>query len=144
MTPKQYLSQYRKYITDIIFFKALKEEAILNVASLKSPAFGNTIIKTPENDPIGNLVFELEKDVAKYDMEILNIKVKMMMIDNQLGRMQAVNEDYYKILSYKYKVGMDWQQIADKMYMGLSTVTHLHSPALRKFEEMFSNEYNYA
>ncbi len=144
MTPKQYLMQYKKYMTDIIFYKAMKEEAIINVASLKSPAFGNSVIKTPENDPIGNLVFELEKDVAKYDMEILNLNIKMMMIDRQICHMKEVNDDYFKILSYKYKAGMDWQQIADKMHMGLSTVTHLHSPALHKFDELFGNQYKNA
>ena len=136
--------QYKKYMTDIIFYKAMKEEAIINVASLKSPAFGNSVIKTPENDPIGNLVFELEKDVAKYDMEILNLNIKMMMIDRQICHMKEVNDDYFKILSYKYKAGMDWQQIADKMHMGLSTVTHLHSPALHKFDELFGNQYKNA
>ena len=139
MTPKQYLMQYKKYMTDIIFYKAMKEEAIINVASLKSPAFGNSVIKTPENDPIGNLVFELEKDVAKYDMEILNLNIKMMMIDRQICHMKEVNDDYFKILSYKYKAGMDWQQIADKMHMGLSTVTHLH-----RFDELFGNQYKNA
>ena len=144
MTTKQYLSQYRKYMSDIVFYKAMKEEAILNVASLKSPTFGDRISKTPENDPIGNLVFELEKDIARYDMAILSRKVKMMLIDKQLEEFRQEHDDLYKILAYKYKIGMDWQGIADKMYMGLSTVTHLHSPALRKFGEMFDKEYKNA
>jgi hypothetical protein len=144
MTTKQYLSQYRKYLSDIVFFKALKEDAIKNVASLKSPMFGDKISKSPENDPIGNLVFELEKDIAKYDMAILARKVKIMLIDKQLCEIRDINEDFYKLLSYKYKIGMDWQAIADKMYMGLSTVTHLHAPALHKFDELFGSEYRNA
>lgn len=144
MTPKKYLMQYRKYMSDIVFYEAMKEEAILNVASLKSPTFGDRVHTSPENDPIGNLVFELEKDIAKYDMSILTCKIKLMMIDSQISKIRDINEDYFKILSYKYKAGLDWQQISQKMFMGLSTVTHLHAPALHKFDELFGHEYRNA
>lgn len=144
MTAKQYLMQYRQFMKNIIFYETMKEEIIKNVASLKSPILGDRVQASPSNDPIGNLVFELERDIAKYDMYILSNKVKMVMIDNQICKIREINEDYYKLLSYKYKCGMDWQQIAEKMYMGLSTVTHLHSPALKKFDDLFSSEYKNA
>jgi hypothetical protein len=141
MTSKQYLSKYRKYMADIVFFETMREQALYNVASLKSPQFGDKVQTSPENDPIGNLVIEYERDVAKYTIEILSCKAKMVMIDNQICQIRQVNEDFYKILSYRYMVGLDWQEIANKMYMGLSTVTHLHCPALKKFEEMFGEHY---
>ena len=144
MTTKQYLSNYRKYMSDIVFYETLKEEAIYNVASLKSPQLGDKIQKSPENDPVGNLVIEYERDVARYNLEILSCKAKMILISNQIDKMREINEDYYKILSYRYKIGMDWQEISQKMYLGMSTVTHLHSPALRKFEELFGENYIYA
>lgn len=144
MTAKEYLSRYSKFVSDIVFFETMKEEAIHNVASLKSPNFGDRIQKSPENDPIGNLVFELEKDIAKYDIEILSCKVKMTIIDNQICKMREINEDYFKILAYRYKAGLDWQTIATKMFVSLSTATHLHGPALMKFDELFGKEYRNA
>lgn len=144
MTTKQYLNLYRKYMADIVFYEALKEEAIYNVASLKSPQLGDRVQTSPQNDPVGNLVIEYERDVAKYNMEILSCKAKMLLINNQIDKMREVDDNYYKILTYKYKIGMDWQQISQKMYMGMSTVTHLHSPALMKFEEMFGEHYKNA
>lgn len=144
MTAKQYLSLYRKYMSDIVFLESMKEEAVINIASLKSPSYEERVQTSPENDPIGNLVIELERDIAKYNIEILSCKAKMFMIDNQICQMREYDTDFYKILSYRYKAGYDWQQIADKMFMGLSTVTHLHSPALQKFEELFGENYKYA
>lgn len=144
MTTKQYLCLYKKYMGDILFYETLKEEAISNVASLKSPQLGERVQTSPHNDPVGNLVVEYERDVAKYNIEILSCKTKMIAISNQIDRMKEINEDYYKILVYKYKIGLDWQEIAKRMYMGVSTVTHLHSPALLKFEELFGGQYKNA
>ena len=141
MDTKQYLGLYRKYMADIAFYKTLKKEAIYNVASLQSPQLGDKIQKSPENDPVGNLVIEYERDVAKYNMNILSCKAKMLIISNQIDKIHEVNEEYYKILTYRYKIGLDWQEIAKKMFMGLSTVTHLHAPALHKFEELFGENY---
>lgn len=144
MTTKKYLSLYRKYMKDIVFYEAMKQEAIKDVASLRSPSFDDRVQTSPQKDPIGNLVIEYERDVARYNIEILSCKAKMFMIDNQICQMREVNEDYFKILAYRYKAGMDWQKIAEKMFLGLSTVTHLHSPALNKFEELFGNHYKNA
>lgn len=141
MTTKNYLRLYRKYMSDILFFETMKEDAVENVASLKSPSFGDRVQTSPQNDPIGNMVIEIEKDIAKYNIEILSCKAKMFMIDSQIMQIREYNEDYFRILAYRYKSGMDWQDIASKMYMGLSTVTHLHSPALKKFEELFGEHY---
>ncbi len=144
MTTKKYLSMYRKYMADIVFYETMKEEAIQNVASLRSPSFDDRVQSCPENDPIGNLVIAYERDVARYNIEILSCKAKMFMIDNQICQMREVNEEFFKLLAYRYKAGMDWQTIAEKMFLGLSTVTHLHSPALAEFEKMFGEHYKYA
>lgn len=142
MKTKQYLNQYRKLMADILFYERLKEEAIFNVASLKSPKIdGDRVQISPQNDPIGNLVIEYERDIAKYNIEILSCKAKMILISNQIDRIREINDDYYKILTYRYKIGMDWNEISKRMYLGLSTVKHLHSPALRKFESLFGEHY---
>ena len=142
MTTKQYLSQYRKFMADIVFYETLKEEAIYNVSSLKSPQLGGDRVQTsPQNDPIGALVIELERDIAKYNIEILSCKAKMILISNQIDHMREVNEDYFKILTYRYKIGMDWKDISQKMLLGMSTVTHLHCPALQHFEKLFGENY---
>ena len=150
MTAKQYLSLYRKYMADIVFLETMKEPTLVDVASLRSPSLGDRVQTSPENDPVGNLVIEAQRDIAKYNIEILSCKAKMIMIDNQIAQIRESsgnkeeNETFYKILMYRYKAGMDWQQISKKMYLGLSTVTHLHSPALRKFDDLFGEHYRNA
>ena len=142
MKTKQYLNQYRKLMADILFYETLKEQAIFDVASLKSPKIdGDRVQTSPQNDPVGNLVIEYERDIARYNIEILSCKAKMIMISNQIDRIREVNEEFYKLLTYRYKIGMDWKEISQKMYLGLSTVKHLHSPALRKFEDLFGENY---
>ncbi|MBO7734707.1 MAG: hypothetical protein J6S67_19260 [Methanobrevibacter sp.] len=141
MTAKQYLSRYRKHMADILFYEALKDDAINNISSLKSPSFEERVSVSPQNDPIGNLVIEYERNVGKYNLEIINCKAKMILIENQICKLREVNEDYYRILAYKYKLGLGWDEIASKMYLSRSAVTHMHSPALRKFDELFSDSY---
>lgn len=143
MTAKEYLSLYRKYLADIVFFETMKEEAMDNICSLKSPSYEERVQTMPENDPIGNLVIEYERDVVKYNLEILSCKAKLILMDNQICKIREHNEDYYKILAYKYKIDLNWDQIAEKMLMSRSKVTHLHSPALKKFEKLFGESYKY-
>lgn len=144
MTAKEYLGLYRKHLADIMFFETMKEEALENIASLKSPSYEERVQSMPENDPIGNLVIEYERDVAKYNLEILSCKAKMILIDNQICTMREHNEDYYKLLSYKYKTAMNWDEISERMLMSRSSVTHLHGPALQKFDELFGDSYKFA
>lgn len=148
MTAKEYLGKYRKHMSNIVFYEAMKEEAIVNIASLRSPNLDDRVQTSPENDPIGNLVIQLERDIAKYNIEILSCKAKMILIDNQLCSMLEMTEIkkrdvYYKILSYKYKLGMNWDEIAEKMMTSRSNVTHLHSPALQKFDDLYGETYRY-
>lgn len=125
----------------MVFWNEMKDHALTDIASLKSPQMGERVQTTPKNDPVGNLIIEYERDLAQYSIRILSCKAKMMAIDNQIFKMQEIDENYFRILCYRYRLGLDWQEIADKMFMGLSTVTHLHSPALRKFEELFGENY---
>ena len=141
MTAKQYLSRYRRYMADILFYEALKDDAISDIASLRSPSFDERVQSSPNNDPIGNLVIELERNIGKYNLEIINCKAKMILVENQICKLREYNEDHYRILAYKYKLGLGWDEIAKKMYMSRSAVTHMHSPALRKFDELFSDSY---
>lgn len=146
MTAKEYLSKYRSHMSNIVFYEAMKEEAITNIASLRSPNFDERVKSTPQNDPIGNLVVQLERDITKYNLEILSCRAKIILIDNQLCALLERSdiqdrEIYYKILSYKYKLGMNWDEIAEKMMSSRSFVTHLHSPALQIFDELYGDTY---
>ena len=143
MTTKQYLSKYRKCMADIAFYEALKEQAINDVASIQSPKLEEKIQSNPENDPVGNLVIELERKIARYNLEMLNCKAKMVIIENQLWQIREIDEAFYKLLSFRYIMDLDWNEIAQKMYMSYSKATHLHSPALQKFEELFGENYRY-
>lgn len=141
MLTKEYLSLYRKYMSDIVFYESLKENAMNNVASLKSPVLSERVQNSAKNDPIGNLVIEYERDVAKFDIEILSCKTKMLMIENQIAKIREIDDTYYKILSYRYVCGYDWKEISKKMLLSMSTVTHIHAPALKKFEEIFGEHF---
>lgn len=142
MTAKQYLQKYRKYMSDIVFYETLKESAIKDISSLKSPGFEERVKSSPKNDPVGNLVVELEKNIAKYNMEILNCRSNIAVMTNQINRIKEIDEDYHKLLVYRYIMGLDWDSIAAKMFMGVSTAQHLHSPALATFHNNFHETYN--
>ena len=141
MTTKQYLSRYRKFMSDIVFYENMKENVIKDIASLKSPSFDEQVQGSPKNDPIGELVIELEKDIGKYNLEIINCKAKMILIDNQIRKLKEINEDYYKLLSYRYEIGFDWKQISEKILMSRSTMNRIHGAALLKFDELFGETY---
>lgn len=142
MKAKDYLSKYMKLKSDIVFYETMKNEAIYNVAGYKSPSLENDGgSHSVKDDPIGNLVIELEKEIAKYDIHIIACKAQMALMDKQLSGMLEVDSEFYKLLVYKYKVGLSWQDIADKMYKSYSAVTHLHGPALKKFDELYGDSY---
>lgn len=142
MKAKEYLGKYMKLKSDIVFYETMKNEAIYNVAGYKSPCLDNDGGgHSVKDDPVGNLVIELEKEVAKYDMKIIACRTQMALIDKQLLGMLEIDSEYYKLLVYKYKLGLSWQEIADRMYKSYSSVTHLHGPALQKFDELYGNFY---
>ena len=143
MTAKEYLSTYRKYMSDIVFYETLKEGAIRDIASLRSPSFDERIKSNPQKDPIGDLIVKLQKDLAKYDVEIVKCKVKMALIESQVDKIKDKSEDCYKLLVYKYILGLSWDDIAEKMINSKSFVTHLHAPALNIFCELFCDSYEH-
>lgn len=140
MTAKQYLRKYQQYKEDIVFYESLKEDAINDVAGLKSPNLGERVQTSPKKDPIGDLVIELEKDIAKYDMAIISCRANMIIIRNQIDKVQEENEMYHKLLVYRYIIGLPWEDIAKKMLMAVSSVKHFHSPAIATFYNLFSEE----
>ena len=143
MKAKEYLSKYRKCMADLNFYEALKEQAIVDVASISSPKLDDRVQTSPTKDPICELVIELERKIARYNLEMLNCKAKMMIIENQLWTIREHNEEFYKILTYRYIMDLDWNEIAEKMFMSYGVVTHKHSPALKKFDELFGEYYAY-
>ena len=72
------------------------------------------------------------------------LKNEVNLIFETNTNLENSGEEFFKLLAYRYKAGMVWQTIAEKMFLGLSTVTHLHSPALAEFEKMFGEHYKYA
>lgn len=141
MTAKQYLSKYRACMSDIAFYEKLKEQAVVDIASVSSPQLEERVQTSPEGDPVCQLVIELERNIARYNIEILNCRVKMNIIENQIYSIREHSDDFYKLLTYRYMMGMDWNEIAQKMYKSYGIVTHLHSPALQKFDEMHGDFY---
>lgn len=141
MTAKQYLSRYRKCVSEIVFYKNMIETAANDIASIKSPSFEERVQTSSRNDPIGELIIELEKDIGKYNIGIVNCKTKMIIIDNQIKKINEINEEFYKILSYRYEVGADWKTISKEMLVSRSTLDRLHGAALAKFDDLFGDTY---
>ena len=74
MTAKQYLQHYRtlegNYKTAIEEYKNVENDMI----TLKSPTLGDKVQSSPQNDPIGDMVINLEKQKAKIGLKIVKYK----------------------------------------------------------------------
>ena len=79
MTAKQYLQDYRrlegKYKASVEEYKNVESEMV----SLKSPNLdGDRVQSSPKNDPIGEIVVNLEDEKAKIGMRMVRFNSQML------------------------------------------------------------------
>ena len=141
MTAKQYLQSYRKlecdYKVTMAEYKTVEDDMI----TLKSPTFGDKVQISPKNDPIGEIVINLEEKKAVIGRRIVMIQSKMVAIRNQVGSMEDIDNDYYTILMMRYILYKDWKFICNTLHVSRTQANFIHGRALQEFDSKYGENY---
>lgn len=139
MTAKQYLQNYRKLECD--YKVALEEyrQVENDMISIKSPSFGDDKVQTsPKNDPIGEMVCNIEKRKAIIGVRMTTIQSKMTLIRNQVLSLEETDNDYYTILMMRYILYKEWKFICSTLHVSRTQANFLHGRALQEFDNKYS------
>ena len=109
--------------------------------SLKSPSFDDRVQTSPQNDPIGEIVCDLEKQKAKIGMDMVKYKARMLTIRQQISGLEEVNNDFCVVLLLRYVLYKDWKFVCDNLKMSRSQANVIHGRALQEFDRIYSKDY---
>lgn len=142
MTAKQYLQDYRrlevKYKTAVEEYRSVESDMV----SLKSPNLdGDRVQSSPKNDPIGEIVVNLENEKAKIGMRIVKLRSQMLVIRNQISEMEKIDNDYCHILLLRYVLYKDWKFVCSSLNMSRTQANIVHGKALLEFDKNFGLNY---
>ena len=142
MTAKQYLQRYRelegRYNTTLEEYKNLEADMI----TLKSPDLsGDRVQTSPKNDPIGEMVCQIEARKGIIGVRMLEFSNQMYLIRNQIHDIGEINSDYGSILVLRYILYKDWRFICDKLFMSRAQANIVHNKALQEFDKQFKDSY---
>lgn len=142
MTAKQYLQSYqrleRRYNASIEQIRTLETEMV----SLRSPSFDERVQTSPQKDPIGEMVCNLEREKARLTMKMTECKSKMTIIKNQISELESANNDYCVILLFRYILFKDWKYICKNLHLSRSQANVIHGRALMEFDNKFNHFYS--
>ncbi len=141
MTAEEYLKSYHRYVCNykasVKEYKSVDEDMI----TIKSPSFGDRVQTSPQNDPIGEIVINMEKGKAAIGVRMLNFQTKMTMIRNQLASLEEVNDEYYTILMLRYILDEDWKSICSNLCVSRTQANKILKQALAEFDKKFGETY---
>lgn len=141
MTAEEYLKSYHRYVCNykasVKEYKSVDEDMI----TIKSPSFGDRVQTSPQNDPIGEIVINMEKRKAAIGVRMLNFQTKMTMIRNQLASLEEVNDEYYTILMLRYILDEDWKSICSNLCVSRTQANKILKQALAEFDKKFGETY---
>lgn len=142
MTAKQYLQSYRKlegdYKVSMTEYRSVEDDMI----SIKSPSLGDKVQSSPKNDPIGEIVINMEKRKAIIGRRMVMIQSRMATIRNQVCSMEDVDNDYYTILMLRYILYKEWKFICSTLHVSRTQANCLHGRALQEFDAKYGENYN--
>lgn len=141
MTAKYYLQGYKMYKTRCLMMAEEVKEIESNIISLKSPCLSERVQSSPKNDPIGEMVIQLESDKAKLVLRMTGLRAKMMVIRNQVEAMAKINEEYCAVLLLRHILGKDWKFICSSLNISRAQANKIHGKALQEFERQFADRY---
>lgn len=99
--------------------------------SIPGPSYGEKIGTNPSPSKDAPFVFwiykkiEAEEKLKEMEEQIVVVKKEIEEAISSLG-----NEEYEKLLAYRYFDWMIWDDIADKLYVSRSTVKRWHAIAI--------------
>lgn len=141
MTAKQYLQHYRsiegRYKAAVEDYKNVENEMI----SLKSPSFGDKVQTSPQNDPIGEIVINLEKQKVRVGINIVKYRSQMLTVRKQITELENVDNDFCVILLLRYVMYKDWKFICKSLNVSRAQANVIHGRALQEFEKKYAETY---
>ena len=130
MTAEEYLKQGRMLDQRIAYHLRKLEELRASVSSVSSlPLRPDKVQTSPTGDaPFVRALERIEELQERTDREIgmlIALKIQIDGVIRQLDR-----EDYQLMLIYRYLEGMTWEEAADLLHAGVSTLKRWHRDAL--------------
>lgn len=143
MTAKQYLQSYRslegKYKAAVEEYRSVESDMV----SVKSPNLdGDRVQSSPKNDPIGEMVVNLENERAKIGMRMIKLRSQMTVVRNQISEMESLDNDYCVILLLRYVLYKDWKFVCHNLNLSRTQANAVHGKALAEFDKLFGDVYH--
>ena len=131
MTAKEYLMQVQKLEYKIKRMKQRSEEYERLSHSISSPKYDFEPVSGTRNleAPFVKWIMkkcDLDKEIEALEEKLLNLKAEVMLTIETLD-----NEDYKNVLVLHYINGVAWEEIAERMFVSVSTVFNWHSNSLQ-------------
>lgn len=141
MTAKEYLMTYQH----LQHKKRTYEHILGNVEdeyiSLGGVKYGDKVLSSPKNDPIGNIVISISQRKAQIGLKITQIRAQQLVIENQILAMAEIKPEYCNILACRYIKGYAWKEAMEEMHYKRTQLNKIEHDALEKFDEMFGMTY---
>lgn len=131
MTAKEYLMQVQKLEYKIKRMKQRSEEYERLSHSISSPKYDFEPVSGTRNleAPFVKWIMkkcDLDKEIEALEEKLLNLKAEVMLTIETLD-----NEDYKNVLVLHYINGVAWEEIAERMFVSVSTVFNWHRNSLQ-------------
>ena len=131
MTAKEYLMQVQKLEYKIKRMKQRSEEYERLSHSISSPKYDFEPVSGTRNleAPFVKWIMkkcDLDKEIEALEEKLLNLKAEVMLTIETLD-----NEDYKNVLVLHYINGVAWEELAERMFVSVSTVFNWHRNSLQ-------------
>lgn len=103
--------------------------------SISGPSYGEKIGSNPNRNTEAPFVkwiykkIEAEETLKEMEKEIVGVKNE---IEETISNLD--NEDYEKLLTYRYIDWLTWREIADILYVSRATLYRWHNDAINKLQ----------
>lgn len=132
---KDFLSNYARLEQEKRFYISILSNIDDELITIGGTSYGDRVQSSPKNDPIGEIVVQLEDRKAKMGLKLTEIRAQQLVIENLIASISAENNKWYMLLAYKYLMGASWREICSQLKVSRTEANRMHSKALEYFEK---------
>ena len=138
MEPKEFLSQYRRAVTDIENLETEAEELENMAMGITVSTEGDRVQTSGKKDRMA----ELAAKAADIRIDIMGKRTEALKAMHRVSRLIAgmENNRYRKLLHMRYIKGATWEEIAVNMHYSIKHIYKLHGWALREIRSELKEE----
>lgn len=138
MEPKEFLSQYRRAVTDIENLETEAEELENMAMGITVSTEGDRVQTSGKKDRMA----ELAAKAADIRIDIMGKRTEALETMHRVSRLIAgmENNRYRKLLHMRYIKGATWEEIAVNMHYSIKHIYKLHGWALREIRSELKEE----